>query len=202
MKKIIKTFYILFLACMLIIPVQAADKPTITLPIKISLTGSIPNKPEDYEIKLVADDITNPMPLGSVNGIFTMKITGANTVNLSAISLEDLGTYTYTLYQSAGNNKKCTYDDIVYRLTIYVINGNDGNLQAIATLYSNKDEIKHSQAIFTNSYKKDASPSKPNKTNTGNQTNFTQYLALALGSIIVIAILLMDMKQRYRKMEG
>ena len=94
-------------------PAFAAEAPEISIPVTVSLTGTLPETAEEFAMELKADDSAYPMPEGAVDGVYTMTITGADTKNIPAISYSRVGVYTYTICQKAGSSETCTYDDAV-----------------------------------------------------------------------------------------
>ncbi len=146
-----------------LVPAFAAENPGISIPVTVSISGSRPRPAEDYTIKLQADNIAYPMPEGSVDGVYTMTITGADTKNLPTITYNRVGIYTYTIYQVAGTSRRCTYDDRVCLLTVYITNAEDGSgLEATAVLYPDSTKSdKLAGAEFQNHYSSSSHPSKP-----------------------------------------
>lgn len=131
----------------------AAEKPEATIPVEISLSGTLPETPEDFTVQLKADDAGSPMPEGAENGIFTMTVTGAAVKNIPAITYDRVGIYTYTIAQIEGTNEKCTYDKTVYTLYVAITNAEDGSgLELTANLYPNGDGAKTDSAKFENAY--------------------------------------------------
>ena len=50
----------------MILPAYAAELPGVSVPVTISLSGTLPYPAEDYTVVLKADDSAYPMPEGSV----------------------------------------------------------------------------------------------------------------------------------------
>ena len=46
-------------------PAIAAEPPAVTIPVTISLSGTLPSTAEDFVIMLKADDASYPMPAGA-----------------------------------------------------------------------------------------------------------------------------------------
>ena len=84
------------------VPAFAAENPGVSIPVTVSLSGTLPKPAEDFTIKLRADNASYPMPEGAAGDVYTMTITGADTKNLPTISYNRVGVYTYTIYQVAG----------------------------------------------------------------------------------------------------
>lgn len=176
------------------LPAEAAQLPAVSVPVTISLSGTLPHPAEDYTVVLKADDPAYPMPEGTVNGVYTMTITGEGTKKFPAILYERVGVYTYTLYQAAGTNKKCTYDDTVYSLVVTITNKEDySGLEATAVLHPDSEGEKLSGAKFANRYKVDPPSDAPK---TGDASTPLLYAVLIVVSMGVIAGLLLTRKSK------
>ncbi len=141
--------------CMLAMTVSAfaAETPAVTVPVTVSLTGTLPEPAEEYNVVLKAEDAAYPMPEGAKDGEYALTITGESTENFPEITYNRVGIYTYTIAQVAGSNEKCTYDKTVYTLTVQITNAEDGDgLEATAVLYADEDGNKRPCAEFTNEY--------------------------------------------------
>lgn len=152
---------VMAVVCMtaLTVPAFAAETPSVSIPVTVSLTGTQPEQAEDFAVVLKADDAAYPMPDGAENGAYTMTVTGADTKNLPTIAYDRVGIYTYTIAQTAGSNTKCTYDDTVYTLTVQVTNAEDGSgLEAVAVLYPDAEGDKQPGAVFQNAYAVEPTP--------------------------------------------
>lgn len=149
----------------------AAENPSVSIPVSVSLSGTQPEKAEDFTIKLSADDASYPMPEGAEDGSYTMTITGAQTKNLPAISFDRVGVYTYTIAQVAGSSEKCTYDKTVYTLNVYITNAEDeSGLEATAVLYPGDEGEKQTAAAFENVYETVVPSPSPTPTPTPTPT--------------------------------
>lgn len=184
---------VLAVVCMvsMSIPALAEENPGVSIPVSISLSGTLPDPAEAFTVSLKADDASYPMPEGSDGGVCTMTITGADTKNLPTVTYDRVGIYTYTIYQTAGSNAKCTYDDTVYTLTVYITNAEDGDgLDATAVLYPDTEGDKQPCAGFENVYE----TVKPVDPKTGDDSSPVLYAVLIAASIGVIAALFLTRK--------
>ena len=157
---------VLALMCMMdmTVPAFAAENPGVSVPVTISLSGTLPRPAEDYTIVLRADNASYPMPEGADGGVYTMTITGADTKSFPTITYDQVGIYTYTIYQTAGDSSKCTYDDSVYTLIVYVTNAGDGSgLEAAAVLYLESGGDKLPGAEFENECETERPTPEPDK---------------------------------------
>lgn len=128
----------------------AADVQTVQIPVQIEQAGELIEPGDSYTIELRSGEADAPMPEGSVNGVYDVQITGAGEAVID-IDYTDLGVYTYTLYQVAGEKENCEYDDAVYQLTVYVTVDENNVRETTAVLYSNGK--KQDGAVFVNTYK-------------------------------------------------
>lgn len=189
---------VMVLMCMMSIsiPAFAAENPGVSIPVTVSLSGTLPKPAEDFTIKLRADDASYPMPEGTVGEDYTMTITGADTKDLPTITYSAVGIYTYTIYQVAGSNEKCTYDDTVYVLAVYITNAEDGSgLEATAVLYPDSEGDKLPGAEFNNEYETEK-PVIPDTPKTGDESNPFLYAVLIAVSLCVIVTLFLTHKTR------
>ena len=179
------------------VPAFAAENPGVSIPVTVSLSGTLPKPAEDFTIKLRADNASYPMPEGSVGDIYTMTITGADTKNFPTITYNRVGVYTYTVYQVAGTNQKCTYDDTVYTLMVTISNKEDySGLEATAVLYPDSDGDKLPGAEFANKYKVDPPSDTPK---TGDESSPLLYAVLIAVSMGVIVTLFLTRKSKKRE---
>ena len=178
----------------MILPAYAAELPGVSVPVTISLSGTPPYPAEDYMVVLKADDSAYPMPEGSVDGAYSLTITGEDTENFPTITYDRVGIYTYTVYQVAGSNKKCTYDDTVYTLMVTISNKEDySGLEATAVLYPDSDGDKLPGAEFANKYKVDPPSDAPR---TGDESSPLLYAVLIAVSMGVIVTLFLTRKSK------
>ena len=89
--KIVRALCMTVLCAML--PMQmafAAGDLSVTIPVEISLEGTLPEKAEEFVVEMAADDVTYPMPEGSKDGICTMTLTGAESKKFPEIRYDNL----------------------------------------------------------------------------------------------------------------
>ena len=198
MKKLTSVFFALLITVMCCIttalPAYAAELPGVSVPVTISLSGTLPYPPENYTVVLEAEDAAYPMPSGTISGAYTMTITGKATKNFPVISYDRVGIYTYTIYQVAGTNKKCTYDETVYTLVVTITNKEDySGLEATAVLYPDSEGDKLPGAEFKNKYKIELPADTPQ---TGDESTPLLYAVLILVSMGVIVVLFLPRKNK------
>lgn len=178
----------------------AAGEATLSIPVEISLSGTLPDKAEDFTVCLEAKDAGNPMPEGASGKVYRMTLSGEGSKNLPSIAFDKVGKYAYRVYQVAGTNEKCTYDDTVYTLDVSVTNNADyTGLEITAVLSPDSDEAKASGAVFENKYEVEL-PEPSESPKTGDESSPMLYAALILVSLGVIVSLLLTRKSK--KSEG
>lgn len=131
---------------------MAMENPSVEIDTTVILSGTLPDTPEDFSIKLSADGMNSPMPEGSLNGVFTMTIRGEGSVTLPKIIYSRVGIFEYRIWQEPGLNPDCTYDDSLYELTVFVTDAEVGGLQATTILYKKGEADKFPAAVFNNGY--------------------------------------------------
>ncbi|MCI7812261.1 MAG: FctA domain-containing protein [Lachnospiraceae bacterium] len=215
MKKSMSLILIIALLCSIMMAQTAiaAEMPAVTVPVQISLSGTVPDPAEKFVVELVAVDEECPMPKETKGRIYTMEVIGAGNFGLPTITYENPGIYKYTIRQLAGTNPKCTYDDTVYEMTVYVTNAEDGSgLEATAILYPDSDGTKQIEAKFHNEYETETEPetevpeteqpiTEPPSHNpkTGDESNLSLYMILIGISGAVIVFLLAKNKRKISK---
>lgn len=211
-SKVIMTL-LAFTMCLTILApaVFAEEAPSVEIPVTVKSSGSPPTDDEDYKIVLESDNADYPMPVGSEDGIFSMIITGENTIKMPNIQYSSLGIYTYTIYQIPGSNKLATYDDTKYNLVVYVTNAEAGSgLETTVILYLLGETDKHDEVIFNNEYEKEITPSPPDKSGppgpetldrpqppqTSDDNTIWPYVGLFISGAAMIFILGMTIKKK------
>lgn len=157
---------------------------------EIDLTGT-------YEFCALEDN--TPMPENSMNEKYDFILDGTNAKKTIVLQFQQGGVYRYQLVQTSKDKYNYTFDRSVYLITVYITNGDKGELipQVIA---EKNDGKKYGELEFYNSYTKDISKtpnsSKPtDPPRTGNVTNIKLNLAIALCSLLVIIMLLRSQKR-------
>lgn len=198
MKKWMNLFFALVMTgvCVMamVLPAYAAELPEVSVPVTISLSGTLPRPAEDYTVVMKADSADFPMPDGAVGGTSSIVITGEDSKNFPTIVYDRVGVYTYTISQVAGTNKKCTYDDTVYTLVVTITNKEDySGLEATAVLHPDSDGEKLPGAEFANKYKVDPPSDTPK---TGDESSPLLYTVLIVVSMGVIVTLLLTRRSK------
>lgn len=168
----------------------AGQSASLTLPVEVAIEGTAPDQPESYTVVLKADDAVDPLPAGAAGGAYALAIDGPGTATFPAITYTAPGTYTYTVYQQAGTNDACAYDDAVYTLAVYVTNAEDGSgLEATAALHpAGGAADKLGTAKFTNVYPTAPEPTEPDEGQPAEQLSKTGD-ALSTAGLALLGIL-------------
>lgn len=177
-----------------------AASVSFSLPVSIELEGNLPVKSETFEIKLVPENPSFPMP---EDGTDTLSITGENTDTFAAIRYEHPGIYQYKLYQVTGNSD-CTYDQAEYQLIITVTNSSveEIGLEISAALYEGASTGKIQKPIFYNEYpvetetevSSEVTGESTPSVKTGVEDYRSVYLLMMLTSFFVISKMLVILK--------
>jgi pilin isopeptide linkage protein len=161
MKRILKLAAAAWMIAALSIPMlfmafAAEEIPEVELPVTINLSGLKSSAAEDLTVVLKAENEECPMPEGSVDGIYTMTITGGGTKHLAKIPFPKVGIYRYSIWQQPGTDTRGTYDATVYEAVIYVLNKEGGEapgLETMIAMHIGGEATKPGQIEFTNHYK-------------------------------------------------
>lgn len=138
-------------------PVCAAEQLKVSIPVKITISGNVPEGRTDFTVRLKADQADDPMPADAKNGSYVMCVKGGETKNIPEITYLQTGTYTYLLEQVPDGDKAWIYDLQTYQMKVIITNKEDGTgLEATALLCRKNQNEKVSEAEFQNSYQKAA----------------------------------------------
>jgi pilin isopeptide linkage protein/LPXTG-motif cell wall-anchored protein len=170
---------------------------TIDPPVKKVISGDAPSTDSIFTFYLKANDISFPMPSGSVNGIKSLLITGDGVGDFGEITYTQAGVYTYTVYERDSNAAGYTYDTTVYTMTVTVIEEN-GRLSIASRIIDDKGALA-SDLIFTNRFSAGATPtpspgppptSRPDGPKTGDESaDYIWWIILGLAVIGIGAAL-------------
>lgn len=188
MRNVLKRLTILVIVLAMCIPALAvvgfaAEQPEVKIPVTITLEGTLPSPAEQFTVVLTPDDEAYPMPEGTVDGAYSLKITGAAKKEFPAIVFTRVGVYTYQVKQLAGTNKDCTYDTAVYSVKVFVTNAEEGGLEANMVVYSSSESDK-TEILFHNKYKVVPPPTDPTLPQTG-QINWPIPVLIAAGVLLI-----------------
>ncbi len=142
-----------------------------------------------------------PVPDG---GVTSFSVDGAGSLELGSITFDKVGTYSYKVYELAGNAGGWTYDGSVYTVTYTVIDDGSGVLQATSAI-TKADGTASDAVTFENVYTAPepepkpepepepapasvpkAEPKKPAIPNTGDATQTALPAGLAVAAVAVL----------------
>ena len=154
LQKLLLILIVMIVSFMILTPslVMAADNPTLKIGATTTLSGKLPESPEDFIIKLSADEPGNPMPEGSIDGSITIKISGADTESFPEIVFDRVGIYHYSIDEIPGLNPDITYDSHHYKMTVSITSTETGELEMSTAIYEEGDSEKLTAILFNNSY--------------------------------------------------
>ena len=186
----------------------ATSMAEVPLTVKQSFVVKNPVKEMDFEgnYEFRALDQEAPMPENAKNGSYSFSLNGEQVETTFSLQYLHAGVYHYQLDQTTAEKKGYQYDKSCYDITVYVKNGENGEL--IPQVVAEKgDGKKCGDLEFLNSYqgkKPGASapsdPSKPNKlVKTGDTTHIMAYVGIAAGSLFLILALVYFRKHKQKK---
>ena len=172
-----------------------------------TVTGNPPTS-STFTFKLTAQNATQPMPAGSVNGVKTVTITGTGTASFGKWTYTQPGTYYYTVTEVIPSPPvaEYTYDTAVYTITDNVA---DINGQLVLTrIVTNATNGVVTSFTFINNYSYPGGPTPPPGPGTGDRMNPSAYAtifsissALAVGAAIYLIFGGKKNKSYYRRYE-
>lgn len=165
----------------------AAEDPSVQLPVIITAEGTLPSAPENYVVRLTAENSAYPMPNGQVGGSFDLTIQGVTAGVIPPITYRGVGVYTYTIRQIPGAYPDCKYDTAVYTMRVTVTNAAGGGYDVTVGIHRDQLETKPDNVTFHNVYKVIVKPTTPpgKITPTGDSNAALLYLA---GSALLLLV--------------
>jgi len=152
-------------------------------PVVKTVSGS-PSAASIFSFRLIAGNRANPMPAGSVNGVKTLRITGAGRGDFGTWAYTEEGTYFYTVAEVNTGVNGYAYDTTVYTITD-TVRAVGGQL-VLTRVVTNDDNRPVSSMSFINVYQggttgggpggSGGSPGKGPK--TGDDSQVTLYTVL------------------------
>ncbi len=95
---------------------------------------------------------TNPMPDGTVAGVYTATNDASGAITIPAITYTQAGVYQYTLTEVQGSEGGYTYDDAVYTITVTVTDDGNGQLRVTSTVFTLDGTTTVADLVFQNDY--------------------------------------------------
>lgn len=119
-------------------------------PVSKSVVGE-PTSDGHFTFKLEAFNPSQPMPIGSVNGIKTTSIRGSGEVEFGTWAYTAPGRYTYYISEVNNAESGYTYDTAIYTI-VDIVSLINGQYELTRTITNNKGE-RVSNCSFVNKYK-------------------------------------------------
>ncbi len=164
------------------IEINPAGSIEVNLPVLKKVKGN-PKTEETFTFELKADEITNPMPAGSVDGTKRSTVKGAGQTEFGAWKYTEPGIYEYTVCEVSGSSRNYEYDKTVYHLTdtVYYA-GSKLKVEHKLTDAEGK-EYTNAEFVFTNTYTEPGISPK-----TGDEMKILIWLtAVVLGAGFMLA---------------
>ncbi len=149
-KRLSGLMGILMLAGALIFPgrVMAEGREcTVSIPVSMEVKNAPENAAIMTQIVITAEEPGTPMPQ-----VTSLMLEGGGAAGFGPITYLTPGDYRYVISQEAGE-EDYIYDSSAYRVTVRVVNQNDGTLAAEVWAVRNGTEDKSDEIRFENEYK-------------------------------------------------
>ena len=158
-------------------------------PVMKTVSGN-PSSNGTFTFKLTAQNASQPMPAGSVNGVKTIQIVGQGEGEFGTWSYDKEGVYYYKVSEVNAGEAGYTYDTSVYTITDKVSESN-GQL-VLSRVVTNNMNKQVTSCSFINKYTSEGTtPDKEGPKQggagpkTGDNMNITLYVTLlVLGGIL------------------
>lgn len=164
----------------------SASTPVVEVSLPIKQSFEIKNAKQEVNLtgtyELHASDKNVPMPEQKKGGIYYFDLKGKQAETTISLRYSHAGIYRYQLLQKAKNNTFYQYDKTCYDITVYIKNGDAGQLFP-QVVVENGDGKKCGELYFQNKYQGKATEA-PVK--TGDQTNIWLYMCIGIGALFVM----------------
>jgi len=126
-------------------PCEMADPPVVK-----TVSGT-PSTSRTFTFRLVAQNVSNPMPAGSENGVKTIQITGSGQAVFGTWIYTAEGVYRYSISEVNSGVSGYTYDTAVYTIidTVTAVNGH----LTLSRLVVNSSNKQVTSLSFINTYR-------------------------------------------------
>lgn len=137
----------------LLLPIMAfaqVQSCSVSIPVEVKVTGS--RIPADIPYRLLMKAITPEAPMPQSEELFLVN---GGQSEFGPMVYTQTGDYQYEIYQNSEPRDRFTYDERIYRVTVRITNGENGELesQVWATDEASEEE-KTESIVFTNNYKR------------------------------------------------
>jgi len=140
------------------LPVSAFAAQSVTATFGVVVSGPVESKVEIRPGEAnIENDATNPMPAGTVDGVYTIEGYADGEESIVSITFTQPGTYTYNVKQIANEGAGGIYDTVEYTVTVGVVRDEDdaGNLtddlKVAVSITTEGSTSKFERVTFTNS---------------------------------------------------
>lgn len=137
----------------LLLPIMAfaqVNSCSVSIPVEVKVTGSrIPaDIPYRFEMKAITPEA--PMPQSE-----ELVVINGGKSEFGPMVYTETGDYQYQIYQNSEPRDRFTYDERIYRVTVRITNGENGELEA-QVWASDEDagDEKTDSIVFTNNYRR------------------------------------------------
>ena len=171
-------------------------------PVAKVIEGDAPDQDEMFTFTLTAIETSvegmtpaaMPLPEGAENGVMTMTITGAGSMDFGKFFFTRLGTYKYEIREVNDGREGYTYDTHVYTIEFSItVNDKDNSLVKTMTVDGEAvDEFADGQFTFVNTYKKEVTPPPE----TGDNSRALLNAVIVVLSVAGIAFILKKKKEK------
>ena len=162
-------------------------------PVEKTVSGN-PKTASLFVFRLTAENLSNPMPDGSVKGVKSIQITGSGRGVFGTWSYTRGDVYRYTVSEVNAGIKGYTYDTTVYTITD-TVEAVDGQL-AVTRIITDSAGRQVTSLPFVNAYK--ASTGGGDNPLTGDSSNPALWITLlAISGILVLFIALSGRKPKH-----
>ena len=138
---------------------HAAPSVDVTFPVRQNVTSNTGNEAtREFTYRITPANPSNPMPAGTVGGVYDFTITGNQQVNIPAIRFTELGDFVYEVRAVVSNRVGHVYDTRVYNVIISIMNSPTGdglNYTIILQDGDNTNAPKPEAIVFNHSYQLD-----------------------------------------------
>ena len=203
------------LIAVLLSPMQAfaVEEPTCTvsIPVEVQVKGDAAPSGVEFQVVIAPVDPANPMPEQT-----SITIKDSGKASFGSISYTVPGDYQYTIHQEVGKETNFTYDKTSYTVTVRVVNGENGGLQAEVWAVKADGQDKVDAIRFENTYTNPKTPAKPTQKPTqtpntkpqtkptspktgdaANPTMWAEVLVFSLISMVAVVIALYRQRKQY-----
>ena len=157
-------------------------------PVRKTVIGN-PGKDSIFKFRLVAQNLSNSMPSGSINGVKEITITGSGEGEFGTWSYDKAGVYYYTISEVNSGEKDYSYDTTVYTITDTVKEEN-GQL-VLSRVITNGMNKPITSCSFINNYTSSGGggDGKPGGPKTGDDMDPGLYTTLlAIGGVLTVGV--------------